>query len=31
MFRESSNLMSVSRLISTVVIDVPIAFVFGDA
>lgn len=30
-FRESSNLMSVSRLISTVVIDVPIAFVFGDA
>lgn len=30
-FRESSNLMSVSRLIATVVIDVPIAFDFDDA
>ena len=30
-FRESSNLMWVSRLIATVVIDVPIAFDFGDA
>lgn len=30
-FRESSNLMSVSRLIATVVIGVPIAFDFGDA